>query len=206
MKQKYTFFEGTIEFDDTKSVKELIAYAFDTFEYYEPMGMEVVTLFQAHHPETDTGWFTTNPLRSCAEEIKNPNELFFAYYMPDVFYFAEGGWGHHMHGLGNHPQIPDAVALSLRFEDFDHTVIINGRYCFDDIIHTLKRTGYIEITCSAIEAIPIGCATKAYTIPFSDPAVRCPLAEFEKILGQYHAERISLAPGEFIYNTVLRIY
>ena len=42
MIQKYSFFnEDIIEFDDTRSVKELIQYAFEQFDYYEPAGMEI---------------------------------------------------------------------------------------------------------------------------------------------------------------------
>lgn len=126
MIQKYSFFnEDIIEFDDTRSVKELIQYAFEQFDYYEPAGMEIVTLFQCHHPQSDTGWFTIDTNRKCSDEIIDRNNLCFAYYMPNVFYFAEGGWGHHMIELGNHPNIPRPVALKIRFEDFDNTVIIN---------------------------------------------------------------------------------
>lgn len=206
MKQKYTFFdEGTIEFDDTKSVKELIEYAFDEFDYYESAGMEVVTLFQAHHPDTDTGWFTTDVAASCADEIRNPAELFFAYHIPDVFYFAEGGWGHRMPKLGNHPEIPNAVSLKIQFEDFDHTVVINGKYTFNDIIRFLKETEYIDDSCSSVEAVPVGCASKSYKIPFSDAIMSESLSDFENTLEKYHAERISLDKGESIYHTILRI-
>ena len=207
MKQKYTFFDGgTIEFDDTKSIKELISYAFAKFGYYEPMGMEVVTIFQAHHPDTNTGWFTTNISLTCAEEIKKPNELCFAYYLPKVFYFAEGGWGHHMSSLGNHPKIPKAVSLHIRFDDFKNTVVINGRYSFNDIISTLKRTGYIDNSCNSIEVIPVGCESMSYSISFSDSIMSKPLTKFERILEQYNSEKINLAPGEYIYHTILRIY
>lgn len=41
MLQKYTFF------DDERSVAELIGFAFDEFDYYEP-GLEIITLFQCH--------------------------------------------------------------------------------------------------------------------------------------------------------------
>lgn len=206
MKQKYCFFDGgTIEFDDKKSVKELIAYAFESFDYYEPMGMDIVTLFQAHHPDTNTGWFTTDVTLSCAEEIKNPKELCFAYYLPNVFYFAEGGWGHHMTGLGNHPSIDNAVSLSIRFGDFSNTVVINGRYTFNDIVNVLKRTEYIDNSCCFIEVIPIGCTTKSYLIPFTDPIMKACLTDFETILTQYNSERIHLAEGDFIYHSELRI-
>ena len=48
MIQKYKFCnnEDFVYFDDEKTVKELLCYAFDSFGYYEPFGMEIVTLFQ----------------------------------------------------------------------------------------------------------------------------------------------------------------
>ena len=207
MKREYTFFDGgTLEFDDRKSVKELIAYAFNRFELYEPLGMDCVTLFQAHHPDTSVGWFTTDVTLSCAEEIKNPDELCFAYHMPNVFYFAEGGWGHHMKALGNRPSIDNEVALSLRFEDFNHTVIVNGKYTFTDVIGLLKRTEYIDGDCRRIKVIPIGCADKAYVLSVEDPITKVCLSEFDEMLDRYNAERIRLNSGDFIYNIDLQIF
>lgn len=206
MKQSYTFFDGgKIEFDSERSVRELVAYAFDTFGYYEPAGMELVTLFQGHHPDTNTGWITTDLSLKCADEIKDRDNLFFAYYLPNVFYFAEGGWGHHMPFLGNRPHIDDAVSISLRFEDFENTVVVNGKYTFNDIISFLKRNEYIDDICSGVIAIPIGCATKSYRIPFTDPIIKQPLKEFTVTLEKYNSERIHLDSGEFISNTVLEI-
>ena len=204
MLQKYTFSgDRTIVFDDTKSVKALIAYAFEMFDYYEPLGMEIVTVFQYHHPNTNTGWFTTDITKSCAEEIKRPDTLCFAYHMPNTFYFAEGGWGHHMPGLGNRPPIDNEVSLKLRFDDFRNTVIINGKYTFRDIINLLKRTGYIKDCCSFIRVLPIGCAGKDYAISFDDPIMNICLSDFEKKLEQYNSERIHLNADEFIYHTEL---
>ena len=206
MKQKFIFFDGgEIEFDDRKSVKELIAYAFESFDYFEPMGMDIVTLFQAHHPDTNMGWFTTDVTLSCAEEIKNPKALCFAYHLPNVFYFAEGGWGHHMTELGNHPTIDNAVALKIRFDDFRNTVVINGMYTFNDIVNVLKRTAYLSNDCNYVEVIPVGCGTKSYLIPFSDPIMKARLMDFETILDKYNSERILLSEGEFIYHIELRI-
>ena len=65
-------------FDDTKSIKELIHYAFNEFE---------------PQSRTSTGWFTTDTSRLCVDEIEDAKILCFAYHMPNVFYFAEGGWG-----------------------------------------------------------------------------------------------------------------
>lgn len=35
--------EKPIQFDDERTVGELIQYAFDEFDYYEPFGMDIVT-------------------------------------------------------------------------------------------------------------------------------------------------------------------
>ena len=91
---------AAFEFDDSKTVREMIQFAFDQLDYYEPAGMEIVTVFQCHHPKTSTGWFTRDTGRICAEEIINTDELCFAYQIPDVFYFAEGGWGASFDGFG----------------------------------------------------------------------------------------------------------
>lgn len=181
MLQKYTFFDGgTVEFDDARTVKELLAYAFYRFGYYEPFGMDVVTLFQGHHPDTYCGWFTTDVNRKCVDEIKNPDELCFAYYMPDVFYFAEGGWGHHMPTLGNHPMIPDAVALNIRFEDFDHNVVINGNYSFRDVIDMLVSVGYIPRSSKYVKVLLGGLPEANYLLSLSDEIMGKTLTDFAK--------------------------
>lgn len=205
MKQTYTFFEGgPVEFDDEKTVRELIAYAFDQFDFYEPLGMDTVTLFQAHHPDTDDGWFTTDTGRTCAQEIKNPHDLFFGYHIPNVLYYAEGGWGHHMPRLGNHPHIPNAVPLTLQFEESDHTMVINGDYRLSDIISIFRNAEYIPQTCDRIRIIPIGCADRSYSIPFSDPLVRLPLADLPAAIAQYHARYIQPARGDYIVSEILQ--
>ncbi|MBR5095459.1 MAG: hypothetical protein IK095_10205 [Oscillospiraceae bacterium] len=168
MIRKYTFFDGgTLSFDDEKSVAELIRYAFDCFGYYEPAGMEIVTLFQAYHPQTSTGWFTTDTSRKCSEEILNPDILCFAYYLPGIFYFAEGGWGHHMLELGNHPDIPDPVSLPIKIEGKFEDVVINGNYSFRDIIRYLSRTGYAPADHPQVKVCPVGGAIP-YCLPLSD--------------------------------------
>jgi len=200
LNQTYKFFDGgTIKFDDQRSVKDLIAYAFQSFDYCEPMGMDVVTIFQTHHPNSRTGWFTTDTSLRCAEEIKSPNELCFAYYSPNVFYFAEGGWGHGMTGLGNRPKIDNEVALNLRIDDSRNTVVINGKYTFKDVINFLKETEYIDRRCNYIEVCPIGCIEKSYTLPFKDPIMNMCLSDFEKELEKYTIERIHPDDIKHIY-------
>ena len=188
--KKNDFFDDgkleSLRFDDSKTVKELVQYAFDQFDYYEPAGMEIVTLFQCHHSKSNNGWFIRDTNRICAEEIEDGSGLCFAYHMPDVFYFAEGGWGNHMINLGNHPVIPNPVSLNLHFEDFKNTVVINGKYCFNDIIKFLQDTEYISERCHKLRILPIGIEGKPYEIPFSDSIMRINLTEFENKLQAYN--------------------
>lgn len=183
MIREYSFSgEHTLLFDDSKSVKELIQYAFEKYGYYEPLGMDIVTIFQGHHPAGNYGWFTTDTSLSCAEEIKSPTDLFFAYHMPDVFFFSEGGWGHHMSNLGNHPSLEDPVSLKIRFDDFCNTVVICGKYSFQDIINTLKSAEYIPNTANHLIIRAINPYHEPYRISFDDPIMTTDLVTFAKSL------------------------
>lgn len=209
MIQKYKFFDGgTIEFEDTKSVRELIQCAFDQFDFYEPFGMDIVTVFQCGYPKSNAGWFTTDTLRSCREEIIDREHLCFAYHMPEVFYFAEGGWGHHMSKLSNHPQIEDPVEIRLKFDDFNNTIIINGKYCFRDIINSLSETGYIDEDCDTIRICAIYGDMKyrsknEYAISLSDPIMDVRLTELDSILRKYNARY--LQDANYINYTIVEI-
>lgn len=209
MIQRYTFEgEGQIEFDDTKSVKELIEFAFDQFDYVEPFGMEIVTVFQCQHSKSNTGWFTLDTSKKCSEEIENRDELCFAYHMPGVFYFAEGGWGHHMTELGNHPIVENPVALIIKFDNFKNTVVINGNYSFRNIIDALKRTEYIDKQCNAVFVRAVygdlePHRRNQYVIPFSDSIMDDKLIDFEKKLDKYHQERLD--DPQRVYHVILEI-
>ena len=180
MIRTYRFFPGeTVEFDDSKTVRELIQFAFDQLGYEEPAGMELVTVFQTVYAGSSFGWFTQDTSRICAEEIENPTQLCFAYHLPDAFYFAEGGWGHHMIRLGNHPNISNPVACTLRLEGFgENTVIINGKYAFCEIVEYLKKTGYLPEGSRQLMVHPFG-SSHSLSVPFSDPMMALPLGEFE---------------------------
>lgn len=185
MIKTYKFFgENPLEFEDTKTVKELLEYAFEEFGYYEPFGMDKVTVFQAYHPSGNYGWFTCDTTRKCSDEIKNRNELCFAYYIPDFLYFAEGGWGHHMKELGGHPEFSNPVSIKLRFEDFNHTVVFEGTHSFREVLNLLKRVGYID---ESIERIIIHvCAyPNSYYTQYLDchnSILDAPMVEFDKAL------------------------
>lgn len=191
-----------LSFDDTQSVKSLLAYAFDHFDYYEPAGLEIVTIFQPHHSQSNCGWFTTDTSRTCAEEIESPEHLCFAYHLLECFYFAEGGWGHHMPELGNHPSIPDPVLLPLRFEDFNNSVVINGNLTFRDVISYLQRYDYIPTGCD-LYVKPVGITAGPYRVSRSDRLLGIPLKEFEAeidVMGK------KMYPGDgYIYHNIFEL-
>ena len=187
MIQTYHFFgERSLEFDDSKTVKELIEYAFEKFDYYEPFEMDSVTVFQCHHPDNNYGWFTTNTKRRCVDEIVNRDELCFGYNIPGILYYAEGGWGHHMHQLGNHPVFEKPVSLKLKFEDFNHTVVFEGTHSFREILNLLKSTGYIEKSISKIEVNVLAYPKPNYFqyIELCNHILDVPMTEFENSLPQ----------------------
>lgn len=185
MIKEYHFFgEELIKFDDSKTVKELVEYAFDEFGYYEPFGMDTVTVFQCYHSKSSNGWFTQDPLRLCKNEIENRDELCFAYYIPGFLYYAEGGWGHHMPSLGNHPEFSHPIPLKLKFEEFDHTVVFEGTHAFREVLDVLEKVGYIEKPISQI-TVQVLAYPKANYVKFiesCDPVLDAPIIDLEKSL------------------------
>lgn len=185
MINRYHFLgEEPIKFDDSKTVKELVEYAFDKFDYYEPFGMDAVTVFQCHHSKSNYGWFTLNSLRLCKDEIENRDELCFAYHIPGFLYYAEGGWGHHMLELGNHPEFQQPVSLKLKFEEFNHTVVFEGTHSFREVLNLLKKVGYIDGTNSQITVQVLAYPKSNYSkhIDCCDPILNAPMTDFEKSL------------------------
>ncbi|MCQ2467927.1 MAG: hypothetical protein MJ166_10450 [Clostridia bacterium] len=187
MIQTYQFLgEPSIEFDDSKTVKELIEYAFNELDYYEPFGIDSVTIFQCHHPQSNYGWFTIDTKKSCVDEIVNRDELCFGYYIPGILYYVEGGWGHHMDGLGNHPVFEKPVSLKLEFDDFSHTVVFEGTHSFREFICLLENTGYIEEHISQIKINVLAYPRSNYSqsIDICNTILDEPMFEFEKSLPQ----------------------
>ncbi|MCD8145094.1 MAG: hypothetical protein LUD79_07140 [Oscillospiraceae bacterium] len=189
MKQWYSFAgETPIEFDDEKSIRELIAYAFNKFGYYEPLGMDIVTVFQSYHPATITGWFTVDVNQPCANEIRNRDWLCFAYYMPNVFYFAEGGWGHHMPELGNHPDIPNAVSIKFALNGETNTIVINGNLTCRSVITKLMDVGYLDANLTHIKISQMDYRTSPHNrmLYLHDPTLDIPLTEFDALFNEYY--------------------
>lgn len=208
MIKKYSFCQSgngeDLYFDDSRTVKELIEYAAEKYDYYIPPGIEIATLFQAgHHSASDNGWFTQDVYRKCCDEIENCDNLCFAYYLPGVFYYAEGGWGHHMKELGNHPNIPDPVDLNLRFGDFNNTVVINGNYRMTDIVRFIQMTGYQPQVGTRLRVHPVGISEGPYVIPFSDQIMRVKLLGFNRMIEEYTDLRY---PGhDLVYYEIIEI-
>ena len=156
MLNKYLFHidgdDVVMETDDSISVKELIEILMERTDCYEPLGIDCVRIFEGYSEKSLSGWYIDDISQTCDKAIDNPNDLYLAYHMPDIFFYAEGGWGHHMAKLGNSPVIPNAVSLHIRFEEFDNTVVVNGAYSLREMISFIEKSGYLD---SRIEGIII---------------------------------------------------
>ena len=139
-----------VEVDDSISVKELIEVLMERIDCFEPLGIDCVRLFEGFSEKSFSGWFIDNISETCNEAIDNPNDLYLAYHIPNIFFYAEGGWGHHMASLGNCPVIPNAVSFRIRFEEFDNTVVVNGAYTLREMLSFIEKSGYIDSTIEGI--------------------------------------------------------
>ena len=84
--------------------------------------------------------------------------------------------------LGNHPKIDKPVMISMRFEEFDHTVVFNGNLSFDYIIDLFRSVGYIPRTASYLKINAINPYVPPYEIRFTDELMKVPLIEFDECL------------------------
>lgn len=146
MKRNYKFFDmGTVEFDDENSVESLVEFVFYHFDYYEPAGMDIVTVYDAtqHHVVIDKK-------RKCKDELVVGNNGFcIAYFFRNKFFFAEGGWGHNMIQMDAVQYIENPISVQLRFHDFKNTVVINGNVTLEEIYNFLYKSNYISQEQSA---------------------------------------------------------
>lgn len=176
------FVEGNgwieVEFDDQKTVNQLARYVLEMVECFEPFGEEILTLFEAHSPKSSSGWFIIDSNQTCAESITNPKELCLAYHLPGKFYFVEGGWGHHMPTLGNHPALDTPVSFKLSLDDFRNMVVVSGKYTFREMINMLLKVGYISTSAHEIIICYSGMVDYKSIIQFQDDRVDKPIYAF----------------------------
>lgn len=129
--RNYRFYNASpVEFDSTKTVKELVDYVYMHNSEKRIFPMDSVTVFQMRSPKSPYGWLTTDLSRTCRKEIQNPHWLCFAYYVPQLFYFVEGGCGHYTKRLGNHPVFAHPVDVHVHLDDeklSTDEIIVNGQ-------------------------------------------------------------------------------
>ena len=142
MERLYRFFDMVdVVFDDERSVKELMEHVFEESGYYEPVGMDIVTVYDAskYYVVTDTS-------KKCKDEL-NPfgnNGFTVAYLKKDAFFFAEGGWGHHMIDMNAAKLISNPINVKVIFDDFNNSVVINGNIKLGEIYSFLLDATYIS--------------------------------------------------------------
>ena len=142
MERLYRFFDmEDVLFDDERSVKELMEYVFEKSDCYEPMGMDIVTVYDAskYYVVTDTS-------KKCKDELdpSGGNGFTVAYLKEDKFFFAEGGWGHHMIDMNAVKLIGNPINIRVVFDDFKNSVVINGNLTLGEIYAFLCDTTYIS--------------------------------------------------------------
>ena len=174
MERLYRFFDMEhVTFDDEKTVAELIAAVYAKSDCYEPMGMDAVTVYDAgqYRVVTDTS-------RKCKEELdpSHNNGFCLAYFKKGKFFFAEGGWGHHMTELCPPGWVDDPVCITLAFGDFESAVVINQALTLGEITAFLRNTAYIRSDeCLFLVGERLEPPRKSYDVRTADGAL--PLGE-----------------------------
>jgi len=92
-----------------------------------------------------------------------------------------------MEHLGNHPEIIQPVSLNIRTKDFDHTIVIAGKYTFRDIITALKSKEYIPYDSNALVIRGVNPYQDPYPVFFTSPDMDLNLVQFKERLPESSA-------------------
>ena len=141
MKRQYRFFDmEAVAFDDEGTVSELIRHVLMQSDRDVPMGLDSVTVYDAgqYCVVTDTSQKCKNVL----EPLGN-NGFCLAFCKQGKFFFAEGGWGHHMMELCPPQAVEDPVSVTLAFGNFKSSIVINQGVTLGEMFVFLRDMGYI---------------------------------------------------------------
>lgn len=119
--------------------------AFILYDYWEPAGLELVTIYDAENFN-----IVLDRNMTCKEACLG-NLLCIAYFKPNVFFYVEGGWGHQMIQMNAAKHIEDPVSFKLIFEDFNGSPVINGNITLRQLFAFLTDAGYIDEDCHMFE-------------------------------------------------------
>ena len=143
--QLYEIFDvGEIEFDENKTIAELVETAFEEYGYWEPAGMDMVTVYDIK------SYRMILDRNSTCLEAGIGDWLCIAYYKPNMFYYVEGGWGHHMIQMNAVDMIESPVSFQLRFGEFVGSPVINGNITLTSMFNFLKEADYIDEDCNTL--------------------------------------------------------
>ena len=145
MKTYKVFGVGEVEIDEDKTIAELVETAFVLYDYWEPAGLELVTIYDAENFN-----IVLDRNMTC-KEAGLGKLLCIAYFKPNVFFYVEGGWGHHMIQMNAAKYIEDPVSFKLIFDDFNGSPVINGNITLRQIFAFLADAGYIDENCHLFE-------------------------------------------------------
>lgn len=138
----YDIFDiGKLEFDENKTIAELVETAFEEYGYWEPAGIELVTIYDAEHYNV-----VLDRNKTC-KEAGLGKKLCIAYFKPNTFFYVEGGWGHHMIQMNAVKYIDNPIWFQLIFDKFQGVPVINGNVTLRQMFKFLSNAGYIDEEC-----------------------------------------------------------
>lgn len=150
MIKTYTFFnirkKIEIDFDENRTVKELISAVYEKYGFEAKHGLDVVTIYDMKNYHV-----VTNRKNTLKKENVSSG-LCFAYFKKGEFLYVEGGWGHHMIKMDAVSQIKEPFMFYMSFDKVlnDFAFVATKKMTIKMLYEALYKSEHIY-TCSYID-------------------------------------------------------
>ena len=128
----------TIDFDENKSVAELVAAVCKKYPLLMPKDLGTVTVYDPSH------YHVVTDLSASVKDENLSGGLCFAYFVKNEFLYVEGSWGHHMIDMDAVKKIkkPFMFRLSLTQPIMHEYFVATKSYTVKKLYESLVENGY----------------------------------------------------------------
>ncbi len=161
--KRFTFFNIhkriEIEFDENRSVAELISAVYEKYGIEAKNGIDGVTVYDMKNYHV-----VTNRKSSLKKENLSSG-LCFAYFKKDKFLYVEGGWGHHMIKMDAVSKIREPFMFYMSFIKplNDYAFVANKKMTVAELYGELVKGEYIH-KCSYVDVYHINRGSASYEL------------------------------------------
>lgn len=153
-----------IDFDENRSVADLISAVYEKYGFEAKNGIDVVTVYDMknYHVVTDR--------KRTLKKENLSSGLCFAYFKKGEFLYVEGGWGHHMIQMDATSKVKDPFMFYMSFDKVlnDYAFVATKKMTVEKLFKALCKGEHIY-RCSRIDVFDVSRGSATYELLKSVP-------------------------------------